>query len=209
MSTRHRVRTVLLPPHMRDTAAEIDEALAPLIRRCWQLGLRTVHSCEGDLADDRRSTTTGETPARVSRRLSAAYITFRTPLEALVFLGLAGPASWPHKWVQERDREARRHPNWWNWDWSLDSLGSKTVRFPREDVPRATRAVQAATWKVGDLIHDIYVEMPPSAPPTFRICRGCGEHIPPSLRSDAVYHSRRCQLQSRSRKRPQTESAPG
>jgi ribosomal protein S27AE len=202
----HKTVPLTLPPAMRPTRAEIDERMAPLIRRLWQLGYVTTYCCQGDMDEDSAA--------------HEAYIVFRSRIEAALFVALAGPMAWDRKTHGLRDRERPSGRDRWTWDWRLER---DTVRFPSRDIGRALAALRlsaslaALIGAVSDAPVPLlcalavcprcaYEQIPATtAPPEAhrrapRICPTCGGVVM-ARRKDARYCSRRCQLAARHRDR--------
>jgi hypothetical protein len=145
------------------------------------MGLRTAYSCQEDGENGKKQ----------------AYIMFYSHLEAAVFLAYAGPMSWSFSEHMARHAEHPPGTDRWTWDWTLEH---QSVRFPPRDIPRATRALRAHRWTLAGLIRASSVSLPsPEGAQVPRTCRGCGGVMPSSLRRDAIYCSRRCQLRARQR----------
>src|SRR5258708_9896347 len=69
----------LVPPELY---VEIDARIAPLIRRCWALGLRTLFCCEG--------TPFSTLPETEAPQIHLAYIAFGSVTDARRFVRLTG-----------------------------------------------------------------------------------------------------------------------
>ena len=117
------------PPH----GVQIDQEMAPLIKVCWKMGLRTAYSCQEDGENGKKQ----------------AYIMFYSHLEAAVFLAYAGPMSWSFSEHMARHAEHPPGTDRWTWDWTLEH---QSVRFPPRDIPRATRALRAHRWTLAGLV---------------------------------------------------------
>ncbi|HTR51104.1 MAG TPA: hypothetical protein VMJ10_10390 [Kofleriaceae bacterium] len=180
----HRPRVIVMPPAMRDPRVEVDEKIAPLIKECWRVGLRTLNSCQGN-ADQTKET-------------SAAYIMFASPLEAIVFAALAGPMSWSQPTRRRRGDEIVGSGEAWRWAhaWWLEI---DCVRFPAADIAHATAALRRVSRRLADLIGSAAADVDPIPPDPSRVCPGCGMPLPGSLRRDARYCSVPCRLRARRR----------
>lgn len=149
---KHPTKAMPLP----DGRAAIDVKIAPLIGQCWRLGLRTRYSCQGDATTE-------------PRRTQAAYISFESALDALLFVGLAA------RGASRTFGYELAGGGWW--------LEGAVVRFPPGDIRRATSALRRVRTGVADLIAE-------SRAP--RTC-GCGRRLGPDDRTDAtVCASRQC-----------------
>jgi hypothetical protein len=202
---RHRTTPLRLPPSMRTQTADIDERIAPLIQRLWRLGYVTHYCCQGDARQD---------------HVDQAYITFRSVLEACLFVAQAGPLAWDHRTHRQREAELPGSSQRWTWDWRLEG---DIVRFPARDIARAT-ATLIRTGKPLVALIGAVSEAPVPLLPAPPQCERCGwEPMPcpsgaaePRLsaprprcptcgglilarRRDARYCSRRCQLAARDR----------
>jgi hypothetical protein len=108
-----------------DARIAIDVRIAPLIAECWRLGLRTRYSCQGDQVAE-------------PRRAHAAYISFESALDALLFVGLAA------RGARNSYGYELAGSGWW--------LEGAVVRFPSGDIRRAAAALRRARTDVATLI---------------------------------------------------------
>lgn len=189
--TGHRPMAVRLPPELRTKSAQIDEKIAGLVELCWRLGLRTQYCCEGD-------PTPPEAFAPKSGKYGRglAYITFSSSLEAMVFTATAGPVAWDWKVYQQHQRIPAWAQQYVHW-----VRQGNTVRFPHEDIVFAEAALKKYNWHLKDLIGAVFLDQKPLPTAPLRICPTCGGLVPPSLRKDARYCSRNCQLRGRNRRK--------
>ena len=194
----HASTPLTLPARMRPTTAAIDARLVPLVARLWRLGYVPTHCCQGD-GDE-------------SGRAALAYISFRSLVEAALFVAQAGPVAWDPKTHRQRHAENPQGTERWTWDWHVEGA---VVRFPTRDIGRATAAINRRGARLEALVGAVSASpiprlpAPPACPqcgmelmgafceltvahrPAPLTCPTCGGVVL-SRRKDARYCSRKC-----------------